>query len=121
MAGNPASLMRAATVLAASLAVLGACSRQPEPRPEHFVGQWKSSRLAALPLHLHGNGEWEIKAAEGPPLQFGIWQVEGRRMLWTIRIDGRMTHDENAILSVGKRQFELRERDGSVTRFERID
>ena len=111
----------AAAALAALLALAGACSRQPEPRPEQFVGQWKSSRMATMPLHMHANGEWEIKADEGNAVQYGVWQVQGRRMLWTVRMDGRITHDENAILSVGPQKFELREQDGSITRFERID
>jgi hypothetical protein len=109
------------TALTALATFAVACSRQPEPRAEQFVGQWKSSRLATMPLDMRANGEWEIKAEEGKPLQYGVWQVQGRRMVWTIRIDGRITHDENAIVAVGPQKFELREQDGSVTRFERID
>jgi hypothetical protein len=112
---------RTAAALAVLLALAGACSRQPEPRSGQFVGQWKSSRIATMPLHMHANGEWEIKADEGNAVQYGVWQIQGRRILWTVRMDGRITHDENAILSVGPQQFELREQDGSVTRFERID
>lgn len=110
-----------AAALAALLALAGACSRAPEPRAEQFVGQWKSSRLATMPLHMHANGEWEIKADEGNAVQYGVWRVQGRRMLWTVRMAGRITHDENAILLVAPQKFELREQDGSVTRFERID
>ena len=111
----------AAAALTALLALAGACSRQPAPRPEQFVGQWKSSRMATMPLHIHANGEWEINADEAKAVQYGVWQVHGRSILWTVRMDGRITHDENAILSVGPQTFELREQDGSVTRFERID
>lgn len=110
-----------AAAMVALLVLAGSCSRQPEPRAEQFVGQWKSSRLATMPLDMRADGEWEIKAEAGKPLQYGVWQVQGRRMLWTVRIDGRITHDENAILSVGPQKFELREQDGSVTRFERIE
>lgn len=77
--------------------------------------------MATMPLQMQANGEWEIKSADGTALQYGVWQVQGRRMVWTIRIDGRITHDENAIVSVSPRRFELREQDGSLTRFDRIE
>lgn len=113
---------RGITAAVAALLLLGAaCSRQSEPEPAQFVGRWKSSRIATMPLHMRANGEWEIEPGDGAPLQYGVWQVQGRRMLWTVRMGGRTTHDENAIIAVGPQRFELREQDGSITRFDRID
>jgi hypothetical protein len=111
----------AALVAAVAFAlVVPGCSREPVPRQEMFVGKWKSSRLAT-PLHLHQNGEWEIKTDEDRVLQYGVWQLEGKRFVWSIRIDGRVQRDENAVLAVSQRRFELREQDGSTTKFDRLD
>jgi hypothetical protein len=133
MARNAAALMRGATtvlssvarrrrsfVAAAAIALLSAGCGQSAPRQEQFVGKWKSSRLAT-PLHMYKNGEWEIRTEEDSVLQFGVWQLDGRRIVWSIKMEGRLDHEENAVLSVGQRRFELRERDGSVTVFERLD
>ena len=133
MARNAAAVTRAALMVsrrisqpmifaaAAALVLLAvACSGEPHPRHEQFVGKWKSSRLAT-PLHLHENGEWEIRTVEDSVLQYGVWQLQDRRMVWSIKIDGRLNHDENTVLSVGQGRFELRERNGSVTVFERLD
>jgi hypothetical protein len=105
--------------IAATVLVAAGCG-QAAPRHEQFVGKWKSSRLAT-PLHLHQNGEWEIRTAEDSVLQYGVWQLQDRRLVWTIKMDGKLSHDANAVLSVDKRRFELRERNGSVTVFERLD
>lgn len=101
-----------------ALLVLAAC--QPAPKPAQFIGKWKSSRLAT-PLHLHANGEWEIRAEDGPVLQYGVWQVQDRRLVWSVRLDGSLVHDPNEIVSVSPRRIELRERDGTLTQFERLD
>ena len=103
----------------AMLCLATGCS-QSEPRSEQFVGQWKSSRLATAPLSMHATGEWEIRNDENRVMQYGLWQLEGRRIVWHIRMDGRLQHDINAIESVAKDRFELREQDGSITRFERL-
>lgn len=110
----------ALVAVAAFVCLAASCSRQADVRQEQFVGKWKSSRLAT-PLHMYQNGEWEIKTDEERVLQYGVWQLQGRRMIWSIKMDGSLSHDENAILSVGQQRFELRERDGSVTLFERLD
>ena len=106
---------------AAMVWLASACSGEPSPHHEQFVGKWKSSRLATTPLYLHQNGEWEIRTGEDRVLQYGVWQLQDRRIMWTIKMDGRLNHDENAVLSVRQGRFELRERDGSVTVFERLD
>lgn len=120
MAQHPAAL-RAARGLA--LAVLGAallagCS--PQPKPEQFAGTWKSSRMATAPLHLHPNGEWEIRSAEGTVMQYGVWQLRDRTFVWSIKQGDNLMHDPNPIVAVKADRFELRERDGSVTVFQRL-
>lgn len=111
----------ALTLVGVVLVLLQGCSRSPAPNAEQFVGKWRSSRLASLPLTMSSNGEWEIKGEGDADLQFGVWRVEGQRMLWTIRIDGRVIHDVNTILKVEPQRFELREADGSITQFNRLD
>jgi hypothetical protein len=69
-----------------SLVLVQGCSRPPAPKAEQFVGKWRSSRLASLPLTLASNGEWEIKGDGGAALQYGVWRIEGQRVIWTIRI-----------------------------------
>lgn len=104
---------------ALTAALLAAC--QPQWKPEQFAGKWKSSRVST-PLYLHPNGEWEIRNNEGRVLQYGIWQLQDRSILWTIRTgDGQVMHEANPIVSVAERRFELRETDGSLTKFERLD
>ena len=105
----------------AALLALAACSRAPQAQPDQFAGKWQSSRLAASPLYMRANGEWEIRNDEDKVLQYGVWHLEEGKMVWTVKIDGRVTHDVNALLSVTPARFELRERDGSVTRFDRIE
>jgi hypothetical protein len=119
MAQYPAALKRRRGLALALLcgAALAACS--PQPRPEQFAGAWKSSRLTT-PLHLHPNGEWEIRTAEGAVLQYGVWQLRDRTFVWSIRQDGGLLHDPNPIVAVKADRFELRERDGSVTVFQRL-
>jgi hypothetical protein len=105
-------------LMVALLAVLlAAC--QPKPKPEQFAGKWKSSRLAT-PLLLHANGEWEIRGDDDRVLQYGVWQLKDRTFIWSVKLDGQLQHDPNAIVSMDGKRFELRERDGSVTRFDRL-
>lgn len=120
MAQDPAALRRArGFALAVACAALLACS--PQPKPEQFAGTWKSSRMATAPLHLHANGEWEIRSDAGAVMQYGVWQLEGRDFVWTIKQeDGRLLRDPNPIVAVKADRFELRERDGSVTVFRRL-
>lgn len=100
------------------LALLAACQQQL--KPDQFAGKWQSSRSTA-PLMLHANGEWEIRDSDDHVLQYGVWQLRERTLIWSIKLDKQLQHDANAIVSVQKNTFELRERDGSLTRFERIE
>ena len=101
---------------------LSGCSGDPEPQPLQFTGVWKSSRLNSRPLYLLANGDWEIRTEDSSrPLQYGVWQVQSRHMPWTFRANGKTVHDKNRIESFGLRQFVLREQDGSLTSFTRLD
>lgn len=96
------------------------CSGQAVPDAASLAGTWKSSRLAT-PLHLHANGDWEIKADDGAVLQYGVWRLEGRQLVWFIRLNGGLVREANGLVSFGPQRFELRELDGSVTRFDRLE
>jgi hypothetical protein len=62
-----------------------------------------------------------VRAGDGPVLQYGVWRLEERHIVWTYRTaDGRLQHESNAVVSARGRRFELRERDGSLTSFERL-
>ncbi|WP_460504523.1 hypothetical protein [Hydrogenophaga soli] len=114
-------LVGAALVLVLALGQVG-CSRQPAWTADQFVGRWKSTRLATRPIELLANGEWEIRSESGAEaLQYGVWHLQDRTLVWTFRTDSGVMHDTNPILSVSPARFELRERDGSVTRFERVN
>lgn len=96
------------------------CSGKPAFGPENFVGRWRSSR-SNTPIQLLSNGEWRIVDGEGTVLQQGVWQLVEGRLLWSFKLDGQVGHDANTVLSVSAKRFELRERDGTVTVFDRLD
>ena len=99
------------TVVLATGAVLAAC--EPAPAPANFVGTWKSSR-STNPLILHANGDWEIRDSDDRVLQYGGWQLRGRTLIWSIKLDRQLQQDPNAIVSMQADGFELRESNGSV-------
>ncbi len=108
-------------ILALALTSTG-CSSDAEYKPEQFVGNWKTSRMNSRPVHLMANGEWEIRPEDGgKPLQFGVWEVKGRVLTWTIRLNDQLTHDRNRIESYAPNRFTLREQDGSLTIFDRLN
>lgn len=112
-------LLAALLTVVTAGALATACTKAPEAR--QFVGTWKSSRLVT-PMVLMGNGEWEIRDADGAVLQYGLWRVDGPSLVWTHRnADERLVDDANAIVSTDARRFVLRERDGSMTTFDRLD
>lgn len=120
------SLGRQSLTVAAAISLLvtlaPGCARDPEPQPQQFVGTWQSSRLASRPLHLLANGDWEIRSeGAAKPLQYGGWQLQGRTMLWTFRSNGETVHDKNRIESLDSGRFVLREQDGSLTSFARLN
>lgn len=106
-------------VLGLPLVLLG-CSRPDGLGPERFVGRWKSSRSTA-PIVLDANGEWTLVREDGSVRQYGVWQYRDGQILWSFKEDGRVGHDANTVLAVSARRFALREGDGTVTTFDRLD
>lgn len=104
--------------LAAALVVVG-CTKHREVDAKIFVGTWKSSRLIT-PLVLHENGEWEIRQDDGTKLQYGIWSYQDRHIRWSYKVDGTIGHDLNAVVSATPLRFQLRERDSSITTFDKL-
>lgn len=102
------------------LASAGAGCSRPSVSARDFVGEWKSSRLVT-PLVMRDDGTWEIREADGHVLQYGIWQYKDDRIMWSYKVDSQIGHDINPVVSVKPREFKLRERDGTVTTFERRD
>lgn len=100
-------------------AAVSGCLTQ-EPTATDFVGKWKSSR-ATTPIHLYPNGEWELEADDGGDLQYGVWQYFDKKIMWSYILDDMMGHDLNPLVSIGPREFTLRERDGTITTFKKLD
>lgn len=97
---------------------LAACSRTSE---RDFVGKWQSSRTQT-PIHMVSNGEWEIRTEEGTILQYGVWRYEDKKLIWSFKQDnGQILDDPNPVLSVGPKEFSVRERNGTTTVFKRVD
>lgn len=116
----PARRALAALILVAPMLLIG-CSRHKPISQKDFVGKWKSSRMATAPLHLRDNGECEIVKDDGTVLQYGVWQYKDSAILWSYKVDYQVGHDMNVVLSAAPREFQLREKDGSVTTFARLD
>ena len=120
------SLRRQSLTVAAGISLLvmlaPGCAGEPELQPQQFVGTWQSSRLASRPLQLLANGDWEIRSeGAAKPLQYGVWQLQGRTILWTFRSNSETVHDKNRIESFDSGRFVLREQDGSLTSFARLN
>jgi hypothetical protein len=98
---------------------LAACSGKNPVSPASFVGKWKSSKLET-PVILYDNGEWEIKTDTGGILQYGVWEYRDGRIVWSFKIDGKIGHDANRVISVSDKEFRLQE-GNQVTVFKRLD
>jgi len=110
-------------LLIASIALvvtLNGCSDNDSFTENMFVGKWKSSKVTT-PVYLYANGEWEIMTDEGKVLQYGVWQYTKNRIMWSYMIDGRISHDLNAILSATPQEFRLLESDNSITTFSKLN
>ncbi len=116
MSGKLRLLLVALVVAAIAIWALGGNRYQSRD----FVGKWQSSRTNT-PIHLDANGEWEIRAEDGKVLQYGLWRYESGKLVWTIKQDDRVIDDPNPVLTVAPKEFQVKERDGSVTVFRRID
>lgn len=102
------------------LAVASGCAKNESLYSEKdFVGKWESSRVTT-PVYLYEDGEWELKTESGEVQQYGVWLYSDNKILWTLRVDGRIHHDPNPVLSATANEFQIREKDGSVTTFRRL-
>lgn len=110
---------RSHVVLLLSLCV-AACSKPAPLDATAFVGKWHSSRANAA-IRLDANGEWELLGGDGGSRQYGVWQIHENSVIWSIRLDGQTHHDANPVLSFDGKEFRLREPDGSVTSFARLN
>ncbi|MBS1144834.1 MAG: hypothetical protein H6R14_2240 [Proteobacteria bacterium] len=108
--------LRLLSLLVAGL-VVSACQKISD---KDFVGKWQSSR-AVTPIYMMANGEWEIRKDDGTILQYGVWRYSDKKLIWSIRLDGRIIDDANPVLSVERSTFQLKERDGATTVFRRLD
>ena len=97
-----------------------ACSSRDTIVENNFVGKWKSSR-STTPLFLNENGSWEIKTYEGAVLQYGIWEYKDKKITWVYKVGTKIHRDVNEVLMVKQRQFKLRESDGSLSVFDKLD
>ena len=105
--------------LVTGLVCLNGCSNK-ELTEKDFVGTWRSTR-STTPIRMLANGEWELTSDDGSALQYGVWQVFDNQIMWSFIMDDVMRHDPNPIVSVGPKEFKLREGNGSVTTFTRLE
>lgn len=107
------------SVVLVLIASLNACSTK-ELTEKDFVGTWRSTR-STTPIRLFENGEWELTTDDGSTLQYGVWQYFDNKIMWSFILDDAMGHDTNPIVSVGPKEFKLRENNGSITTFSKLD
>lgn len=127
MAGNNAALasglrrrlLTTALLLAIPLALSG-CTGKTVAGRDAFIGKWKSSRILT-PIVLNDNGTWEILESDGRVLEYGVWQYDNNAILWTYKIDLQIRHERNPVISANRREFILREIDGRLTTFNKLD
>lgn len=108
------------TLLFLAVITFYGCSSREAITERSFVGKWKSSKLAT-PVYLYANGEWEIKTEEGAILQYGVWEFKNKKIIWSYKIDSSVGHDPNVVLLANSREFQVRESDGSITTFSKLD
>lgn len=101
------------------LALVFVLVRENKITAHGFFGKWKSSRLMT-PIYLYESGDWEIRTDDGAVLQYGVWQYEDEKLIWSFNADGSIVHDANKVMSFREGEFRLREVDGTVTTFRRI-
>jgi hypothetical protein len=97
----------------------GCVKNETDPH-QTFVGKWESSRLVT-PLYLHANGEWEIKKDDGAVVQYGVWEYKRNAIIWTHKSGSQVSSDTNAVIQVQPSSFHLRESDGTITTFKKMD
>lgn len=108
------------TTLMLALTLLAACARQEPLTEAAFVGKWHSSKANAA-IRLDANNEWELLGGDGGVTEYGVWQVYDNKLVWSFRTDGTTNHDVNPVLSFAGKEFKLREANGAVTTFLRLN
>jgi len=107
---------------------LPAGSRNAPPAiPCRFVGIWQSSQLQSRRMHIRLTDDGRYQAEQNTdgvrPIEVdrGYWMVQGDAMVWrTLRSPG-MDPDVNPIIEESETGFVLRERNGSLSRFQRLE
>lgn len=119
-AARPLTTLVGVALLTLLALISGAgCSKHPAPTAASFVGKWHSSKLDT-PIHLYGNGEWEIKKEDGSVLQYGVWDYKDDRIIWNFKMGSQIVRDVNRVQSVSLKEFRLHE-DQVITTFTRLD
>jgi len=108
-----------AATLVLTLIASGCARNESSYSEKNFIGEWQSSRVGT-PVYLQEDGEWDLKTENDEVQQYGIWQFFDNQILWTVRVNGQIRHDLNPVLSVTADEFQLQEKDGSVTTFHRL-
>ncbi len=78
-----------------------------------FLGSWYSIR--AQKIVTIGKGKWKMVTKSGD------WALKDGNFIWTYSEFGPRVKDKNQILYVGKRKFVLKDADGWVTVFYKIN
>lgn len=101
------------------LSIFG-CSGHDSYNEKTFVGKWKSSKIET-PVYLYDNGEWEIKTDEGGVLQYGLWELKNKKIIWKYKIGSNVGIDANWVLSATPVEFKIEEGDRSITTFKKLN
>lgn len=101
------------------LSIVG-CSGHDSYNEKTFVGKWKSSKIET-PVYLYDNGEWEIKTDEGGVLQYGLWELKKKKIIWKYKIGSNVGIDANWVISATPVEFRIEERDRSITTFKKLN
>lgn len=81
--------------------------------PNMFVGNWHSSQFHGAIL-LNADGTWN------GGIHSGRWTTRDGSIVWTYDDENNKREEVNVILTRTPNRFEIREQDGTVTTFTRI-
>lgn len=106
-------------VLLAGVFAFGLVACKKAISEKDFVGKWQSTRTNT-PIHMGANGEWEIRAADGHVLQYGLWRFADQKLIWSVKQEGKLVDDPNPVLTMAPTEFSVQELNGSTTVFKRV-
>ncbi|HLA35676.1 MAG TPA: hypothetical protein VJ001_12495 [Rhodocyclaceae bacterium] len=114
--------IKSIAILLSMAILLVACDEQEKLSEASFIGKWRSSKIP-VPFYLHANGEWEIRLGEGEVMEYGVWQVVGKNILWSYKDQNRnsIMHDLDPVVALTPISFKVRENDGAITTFTRLE